>query len=480
MTMDMDFCVGSEKMLASGCAAFNVRPGARERDYPFPRPAVNAGDLSSVFSRNPSVMRFLIILASILLIPILVTAHLWIYERDMKPELAGRALRELKRVGVKHANVKLDYLDATISGISDDVDARNQAAAAMHDVPGIHFADRNNLIVVPAQVNARLDGQVLTLTGWLPDEKSVQAVLKIVGDFRPDLTLETKKLGISPVVAAGTEGDEEITARHRLVRPILATLRVWPSLSIERNGDTYIMKGYLPSAQSRQSVIDAVQANPGGWKVDATGLIGAQHVNEAGFTKGDALPQFLRSYFEAPSPGTFAIKEDNVPHIVADATREMEAEWLGLLRGVSGAARVDAALTIHPSIYQLPGYRPQSEVVEGTLTPLVDALKQTAAFFDPLTNTLPPEEEAKLATVAPLMIACGPGLQLLLSGTGGAETDPPGSHHARCEVVKARLVALGVAASQMEVADLGALHSPGPSATDPQKQSSARVEMLVK
>ena len=425
-------------------------------------------------------MRSTIVLISFLLIPVMVTAHLWIYERDMKPELESRARLELKRVGVQHPNVKLDYLDATISGVSDDVDTRNHAAAAMHDVPGIHFADRNNLIVVPAQVNAKLDGQVLTLGGWLPDEKSVQAFLKIVGNFRPDLTLEAKKLGISPVVATGIDGTEEISPTHRLVRPILASLRVWPSLSIERTGDTYAMKGFLPSAQSRQAVIDAVQENPGGWKVDASGLIGAQHVHEAAFTKSDALPQFLRSYFEAPAPGTFAIKEDNVPHIVADATREMEAEWLGLLRGVSGAARVDAVLTVYPSVFQIPGYRPQSEVVEGTLPPLVDALKHTAAFFDPLTNTLTPEEEARLATVAPLMIACGPGLQILLSGTGGAETDTPAAHHARCDIVKAKLTALGVAASQMEVADLGALYAQSPGPADPQKQSGARVEMLVK
>ena len=425
-------------------------------------------------------MRSTIVLISLLLIPVMVTAHLWMYEREMKPELEGRALLELKRLGVKHPNVKLDYLDATIYGVSDDVDTRNHAAAAMHDLPGIHFADRNNLIVVPAHVSAQLDGQVLTLSGWLPDEKSVQAFLKIVGDFRPDLKLDAKKLGISPVVATGIDGTEEISPTHRLVRPILASLRVWPSLSIERNGDTYVMQGFLPSAKYRQAVIGAVQDNPGGWKVDASGLIGAQHVQEAAFTKSDALPQFLRSYFEAPAPGTFSIKEDNIPHIVADATHEMEAEWLGLLRGVSGAARVDAALTLHPSVFQLPGYRPQSEVVEGTLPPLVDALKQTAVFFDPLTNTLPPEEEARLATVAPLMIACGPGLQILISGTGGAATDTPSAHHARCDIVKAKLAALGVAASQVEVADLGALYAQGPAVTDPQKQSGARVELLVK
>ena len=78
------------------------------------------------------------------------------------------------------------------------------------------------------------------------------------------------------------------------------------------------------------------------------------------------------------------------------------------------------------------------------------------------------------------MIACGPGLQIILSGTGGAATESVGAHHARCEVVKARLAALGLASGQLEVADLGALHTPPPPEADPLKQSSARVEMLVK
>lgn len=425
-------------------------------------------------------MRFLIILTSILLIPVLVIAHLWIYDVDLKAGLANRALGELKRLGIKHSNVSLDYMDATISGTASDIAMREAAAKAMHELPGIHFDDARNLIVVPARVESALNGTQLTISGWLPDEKSVQALLKIVGEYRPDLTIDAKTLRISPSVSAGQDSAEEITPRHRLVRPILASLRVPPSFSIEKSGGKYVVRGALPSAQLKQAVIDALSDTPGGWEVDTSGLIGAPHVTEAAFTKSNALPLFLKSYFSAPTPGTFALNADGGPHIVADATREMEAEWLGLLRGVSGAAKVQADLKIHRSIYHLPGYRPQSEAVDGTLPPVVDALKQTAVYFDSATNIPFPDEEIKLAALLPLLTACGPGLQIILSGTGGAETETAAAHRTRAEAVKTMLASLGFPTDQMSVLDLGALHAQPPAEPDPLKQSSARVEMLVK
>lgn len=467
-------------MLASGWRSFQRTPGPEEPDYPFPQPAVNAGALPSNPDVFPPLMRFLIVLSSMLLIPVLVIAHLWIYDMELKPELANRALRELKRIGIKHSNVRLDYMDATITGTAVDAEMRDAAGRAMRAVSGIHFDDARNLIVVPARVEAEIEGSQLTLSGWLPDEKSVQALLRIVGEFRPDLKPDARKLRVSPFVSAGIDGTQELTGQHRLVRPILAGLRTQPSFSIEKSGDTYVVKGALPSVALKEAVIEATQNNPGGWTVDTSALIGAPHVLEAAFTKSNALALFLKSYFSAPLPGTFSINPDGGPRIVAGATREMEAEWLGLLRGVSGAAKVEADLTIYPSVYLLPGYRPQSEVVEGTLAPLVDALKQTAVYFDPVTNLLPPDEETKLAALLPLLSACGPGLQIVLSGTGGSATETKAAHHARSEIVKTKLAGLGLPSGQLEVLDLGALYAKPPPETDPVKQSSARVEMLVR
>lgn len=425
-------------------------------------------------------MRSTIVLISFLLLPVLVIAHLWIYDEDMKPALANHALGELKRIGIQHANVRLDYLDATITGTASDVDTRELAAKTMREITGIHFIEKNNLIVVPARVSAKLEGGRLSLEGWLPDEKSVQATIRIVSEFRPDVEVEAKKLRISNYVGAGVDGEEEITPAHRLLRPILAGLRVPASFSIEKSNATYIIKGSLPSSEMKAAVIDAVADNPGGWKIDTTALIGAPHVQQAAFTKGNALPVFLRSYFSAPTPGTFEITPDGSPRITADATRQMEAEWLALLRGVSGAAKVDARLNIVPSVYQLPGYRPESQVVEGTLAPLMEALNHASVMFDPVTNTLPEDEAARLEALAPLMTACGPGLHLILTASGGTVHNNATGHKASCETVKARLVALGLVASQIETADLGPLRPPRALAADAETQSGARVEMLVK
>ncbi len=425
-------------------------------------------------------MRFLIVLASIILIPVLVLAHWWIYDEELKPALASRALGELARVGITNGDVKLDNLDVTISGTAHDVEMRQRAASSVRGINGIHFVERNNLIVVPARVDARVDGQQLTLSGWLPDERSVQTVIRVVGEFRPDLTVDARTLRISPFVIASEDGTGDITPKHRLLKPILASLRTPASFAIRKSGGTYFLEGALPSAAAKQAVIEATQDNPGGWTVDTSALIGAPHIQDAVFTKSNALPLFLKSYFSVPTPGTLSFNDDGAPRIVADATREMEAEWLALLRGVSGAAKVDAVLTIYPSVYQLPGYRAESVVADGTLTPVVDALKQTAVHFDAAANVLTPEEEAELVALAPLLVQCGPGLQLVLSGAGGGDAESPATHQARCEVVKARLIALGLSASQMEVLDIGALHPQAPVQVDPAKESGARVEMLVK
>lgn len=427
-------------------------------------------------------MRSTIVLVSLLLLPVLVIAHLWLYDEDMKPDLAARALSELKHAGIHKPAVQLAYLDATISGIASDVEVRERAAQAVRAIKGLHYIEANNLIVVPARVAARREDARLALEGWLPDEKSVQGVIRIVGEFRPDLELDAKKLRISKFVSTGSAGAGEITAGHRLLRPILAALRVPATFAVEKAGDIYLLKGSLPSEEMRRAVIEAVEDNPGGWKIDATALIGAPHVEQAAFTKNNALPVFLRSYFSAPTPGTLEFSADGGPRIVADATRQMEAEWIGLLRGVSGAAKVDARLNIVPSIYLLQGYRPTSEVVVGTLEPLVEALNHTGIVLDAATHMIPDEEAAKLDALAPLMMACGPGLHVVLSASGGdaAHNDSASGHKAACEAVKAKLVALGVPAAQMEIAAIGALHPQRALPPDAETQTGARVELLVK
>ena len=236
-------------MLASRWRRFQrTAPGRGSRIIRSPGPLSTPDNPSTDSSRTSPIMRFLIVVTSILLIPVLVIAHLWIYDEELKPELANHALREIRRIGIKHANVRLNCLDATISGTAADVEMRDQAAAAMRNLSGIHFLDGNNLIVVPARVEARLDGQELSLSGWLPDEKSVQTLLRIVSAFRPDLNLDAKKLRISPFVSTGIDSTTEISPSHRLVRPILASLRVPASFSIEKSGGTYAVKGFLPSA----------------------------------------------------------------------------------------------------------------------------------------------------------------------------------------------------------------------------------------
>ena len=386
-------------------------------------------------------MRFLIVILAIVLVPVLAGLHLWWYDLKLKPDLADRARRVLTKAGIKHAEVTLDWLDATIMGTAADVETRESATQAVQALAGIHLLPERNQIVVPARIEARLEEKHLYLSGWLPDERAVQSLLKIIGEFRPDLELDAKKLRVSPFVVLAGAADAPLSEQHRLVKPVLDSLKVPASFSIEKSGETYVVKGFLPTPELRQAVLDSIQGNPGGWQIDASELNASRFVDEAVFTQSNALPVFLASYFQAPVPGTFSIDAGSGPRLSADATREMEAEWLGLLRGVSGAAKVEADLRIHPSIYQLPGYRPESVTVEGTLEPLVQTLRQTAFFFDATTGMLPPDEESKLSSLVPLITACGPGLRIILSGSNlEPDAQLPGSNRERAETVRAKLI----------------------------------------
>lgn len=424
-------------------------------------------------------MRFFIVLLALLLLPVFVGVHLVIFRSQQQPRLNGQVLEMLRAAGIKHAQVRMDYLDATIFGSAPDVVARDQAAAAVSAVRGVRFSQASNRIVVPAHVAAVLKDKRLALSGWLPDERSVQDFLKIVRDYRPDLELDAAKLKVSPFVVTGDAENEALSDTHRLLRPILDSIRVPASLSVHRADDTYVVQGYLPSEAMRNEIIDAVQDNVGQWKIDVTKLVATRYVADAPFTKSRALPQFLKSYFAAPVPGTFSIDASSDPVLIADATRDMEAEWLALLRAVSGGARVDSRLTIFPSPYHLPGYRPQSQAVPGSLGPLKLALSTATIFFDEGSTTLNPDEEAKLAAVVPLILKCGPGLTVLIGffRQGDIETTRRGER--RAAAVKDKLIRSGVSSARLEVVQFGdALEE----SADPLEQAriAGRIELKIK
>lgn len=424
-------------------------------------------------------MRFFIVLLALLLLPVFVGVHVMIHRSQHEPRLRDRVLEALQAAGIKQAQVRMDYLDATIFGSAPDVAARDQAAAAVGAVRGVRFSQAGNRIVVPAHVAAVLKEKRLALSGWLPDERSVQDYLKILREYRPDLELDAARLKVSPFVVTGDAENEPLSDTHRLLRPVLDAIRVPASLSVYRADDTFVVEGYLPSETLKNEIIDAVQDNAGQWKIDVTKLVATRHVAEAPFTRSRALPQFLKSYFAAPVPGTFSIDAGSDPVLIADATREMEAEWLALLRAVGGGARVDSRLTIFPSIYHLPGYRPQSQVVPGSLGPLKLALSSATTFFDEGSTSLGPEEESKLVAVAPLVLKCGPGLTLLVGFFRQGDVESTRRGERRAAAVKDKLIRSGVSSARLEVVQFGEALD---ESSDPLEQAriAGRIELKIK
>lgn len=424
-------------------------------------------------------MRLLIPPLALVLLPVFVGAHFLIFRAEQQPHLAGKVREALRLTGVKRGDAKMNYLDATVTGVAQDVAMREAAGVAVAQVRGIRFSPTNNRIVVPAHVNAALDDKRLSLTGWLPDERSVQSFLKIVKEHRPDLEIDAKKLRVSPFVITGDAENVALSEKHRLLRPVLDAIRVPASLSVTREGDTFVVQGYLPSEEMRNEIIDAVQDNPGGWKTDVAKLVATRFVAESGFTRSNALPRFLKSYFSSPEPGTFSINGQSGPVLVADATREMEAEWLTLLRAVSGGAKVDARLTIYPSIYHLPGYRPQSQVPAESAAALRPALDSATVFFENGSTTLAPDEECKLRGAAPAILAGGQGLHLLI---GYIEQSDPASNHLareRAALVRETLMDLGVGRNQLEIVSFNEVPDASANPAE-QTRIARRIELQIK
>lgn len=425
-------------------------------------------------------MRFVIVLFALFLLPLLVWAHYEMFRAKMQPRLAKQAKQALIDAGIKRSEVLMDFLDVKIFGLAEDAEARKAAAKSVAAIKGIRFAESENHLVVPARVDFEIiDGVRLNLSGWLPDEKAVRELVKVVSAYRPDLRIDDKKLRIAPFVMARDKESGELTAGHRLVKPILDAIRVPPSFAVEKTKDGYKLKGWLPSEQLRQEIIDAAQSNPGGWTIAFAELRATNYVEEADFTRTSALAAFVRSYFQSPSPGVFSIDAAGIPSLAADATIEMEAEWLALLRPVSGAAKVEARLNRFPSICHLPGYRIESRVIEGTLEPLKAALKQGRIFFDTASAEIKPEEDVKLPPVAAAILACGPGLRLVIGGFTEPGGDPSPMIQLRAENVRQKLMELGVAEPQMEIAHFGPLPLES-SDLDEQKRLARRIEILIK
>lgn len=424
-------------------------------------------------------MRLSLCFFMLILLPVATGVHAWLFCRENLPVLTQEAVARLKAAGVVNPVVDVRFFDIAVTGEAPTPAARQQALEAIRTLGPLRLQPGADRIHVLASLRARQDNTTLRLSGWFPEGDEINNVRRLLTELRPDLVIHTEELRSAPEVRWPEGMKVPLTASSALLKPIIDTLRVPAELHIRAKDDAITLTGLLPDASLKEELVAALAEVAGARVVDPAALKASPHVLPAAFAKPELLAAFIKHFFSAPPPRSFDIQSDGIPHLTGVATRQMESAWLALLRPVTGAAKVDAQFTLVPSIYHFPGYHIQSKLPPDTIELLRETLRGCGIVFDVGSAHISPQEQAKLATLAPTLLAAGPALGLVI----GAHPDPAGPESmekgigkARADAVLSFLVEQGVPATDISAV----VFDPVPAGSPSAPVSPRSVELLIK
>lgn len=424
-------------------------------------------------------MRLSLIFIMLILLPVATGVHAWLFCRENLPVLTQEALKRLREAEVSDPVVDVRFFDLAITGEAASPAAREKALAAIRSLVPLRLAPGADRLHVIAGLQARLENENLFLSGWLPEGDEAGNVSRILADLRPDLRIHAEKLRSAPEVRWPEGLKLPLTASSPLLKSIVEKLHVPAELHIQAKDDAIVITGLLPATEVKEELVAALAEIAGARVVDPSALKASPHVLTAPFAKPGVLAAFVRRFFELPPPRSFDIGTDGVPRLQGVATRQMESAWLALLRPVTGAAKVDARLTLLPSSYHFPGYQIQTDLPPEVLDPIREALKHLQLVFENRSTRLTAEQQTSLASLAPALLAAGPALRLVI----GAHPDPSGQDsveknigRARAEAVLSFLVEQGVPAG-----DISAIvFDPVPAGLSSSAFTPGSLEILIK
>ncbi len=383
-------------------------------------------------------MRLSLVFFMLILLPVAAAVHAWLFCRDNLPALSQEAVKRLKDAGVRDPVVDIRFFDIAVTGEAPDPDSRKKALQAIRSLVPLRLQPGADRLHVLAGLNARLDSNTLHLTGWLPEGDEIENVRQLLAELRLDLTLNTQALHTAPEVRWAEGTKPPLTASSPLLKPVLDMLRVPAELHISAKDDAILLSGLLPATALKHELVSALAEVAGARVVDPSALKASPHVLTASFARPESLAAFVSSFFQAPPPRSFDISGDGIPHLSGLATRQMESQWLALLRPVTGSAKVDARLTFLPSTYHFPGYQPRSAIPPATLEAVRGSLRDAAIHFETGSSQIPAEEQTKLTALAPVLLSAGPALGIIV----GAHPDPAGPDGVEKEIGRARAQAV--------------------------------------
>lgn len=424
-------------------------------------------------------MRLSLFFLMVILLPVAAVAHAYFIAFHRLPLLRQEVLQILEKAAIQSPKVDLAFLDIDIAGEAPSPQVHRQVVDSIRRIGPLRLKPGADRLHVNASVKAHLHANRLRLSGWLPEEKDAVKIQSILTELRPDLIIDITDLQHAPEVRWPTDFKPPLDAAHPFLAPILDTLHVPSELKIEFKGETLHLSGMLPAGGLKEEIIAALAGDSGAAEIDPSSLKASPHVKAAPFAKKKALAAFLASFFAAPPPRSFEIRDQGPPRLTGIATRKLESEWLTLLRPVTGGAKVDSQLVLLPSLYHQPDYQPRSQLPAAMLDQLREVLRGMTIAFDPGSSTLPPIDQTKLAALAPSLLAAGPALGLIIGG----HPDPLGDSGAENAIAKARgeavlsfLIEQGVPGT-----DITAIaFEPVPPGSPAAPQIPRSVEILVK
>jgi outer membrane protein OmpA-like peptidoglycan-associated protein len=424
-------------------------------------------------------MRLSLIFFMLILLPLATGVHAWLFCRENLPLLTQEAMARLQTAGVRNPVVDVRFFDIAVTGEAPDPASRQKALEAIRGLVPLRLQPGGDRIHVLASLKAELKEYTLRVTGWLPVGDEAKNIQSLLSELRPDLTLKMDDLRTAAEVRWPEGVKPPLTAGGAMLKPVIEILRVPAELHISAKDEAIVLSGLLPDTALKEEVVAALAEIAGARVVDPSALKASAHVLPASFAKKELLAAFVRAFFNAPPPRSFDIRSDGIPRLEALATRQMESQWLGLLRPITGAAKVDVRFTLLPSVYHFPSYQIQSKLPPETLASLREMLRGLSVVFETGSARLLPEEQTKLATLAPALLAAGPSLGLVI----GAHPDPAGPESVEKELGKARagavmsfLVDQGVPSADISAVAFDPVAPASPSAP----ANPRSVELIIK
>lgn len=383
-------------------------------------------------------MRLSLFFLMVILLPVAAVSHAYYIAFHRLPLLRQEVIHILEKAGVQSPKVDLAFLDIDIAGEAPSPQVHRQVVESIRRIGPLRLKPGADRLHVNATVKSNLHDKRLRLTGWLPEEKDATKLKAILAELRPDLTIDATDLQHAPEVRWPDDFKPPLDASNAFLSPILDHLRIPAELKVDFKDGTLRLTGMLPSGGLKEEIIAALAGDSGAAEIDPSTLVASPHVKAAPFAKKQALAAFLASFFAAPPPRSFEIKDQGRPKLTGIATRRLESEWLTLLRPVTGAAKVDSQLVLLPSLYHQPAYKPQSPLDPAMLAQLRDVLHGMTISFEAGTTAVPALDQTKLAALAPSLLVAGPALGLIIGG----HPDPLGDAARESEMAKKRAEAV--------------------------------------